>query len=567
MADELATYSALLTQVASTVETGRYCTLASWILLLYDHIIHLDKEVELFWMKKWSVAKGLYLFPRLPASGPHTLGSSRDGRDKTLAKVASATYDDPWENSCNISHQVRQPAITHRGGKTEEAEEKRNLERGREFDGFISALLASLAVQEPFVPCIKDGTRVLSFHQNAPQASRTTTSPYSPSCFKSFFLNPHVTDRLCLAWFEFEGYTGVSGIAAVELILGFRVLALWNRNKIVLGIVAFAFFAEIATMLGILTSTYVNMGAVSTIIPGVPYKACVPLNITPYFFAFWLPPLGYESIVFLLAATKGYMTIRHAFTNFTFRATGSRLLEVMIRDSLWYFLLIIACDVACSVIWLKGPDSLLQAVVGFGLVIPSVAASHLLINLRDAYYHPTGVTTAGASRTYDLPTFNRPRDFPASGGRSHVRKDGDLDTQWALDATQDGMTVFCRGEVESNIARAHATIGETQEHASTRSDLHDPEADRKTGGQHQNIATNTSARHHHNVGTVTSSTVSITPDGDRVTDEVYELDHVPSRLHTRVQYSQTSTVHAQTTTVNISNFASTSAGADKPQGF
>jgi hypothetical protein len=62
---DFAAASALLTSVASTVETGRYCTLASWVLLLYDHIIHLDKEIELFWMKKWSVAKGLYLFVRV----------------------------------------------------------------------------------------------------------------------------------------------------------------------------------------------------------------------------------------------------------------------------------------------------------------------------------------------------------------------------------------------------------------------------------------------------------------------------------------------------------------------
>ncbi|PVG03953.1 hypothetical protein CPB86DRAFT_311354 [Serendipita vermifera] len=64
MADEIAVYSALLTSVANTVELGRYCTLAGWVLMLYDHIIHFDKELELIWFKPWSVAKGLYLFNR-----------------------------------------------------------------------------------------------------------------------------------------------------------------------------------------------------------------------------------------------------------------------------------------------------------------------------------------------------------------------------------------------------------------------------------------------------------------------------------------------------------------------
>lgn len=404
--------AATLTTLAEAVSIGRYCTLAAWVLLLYDHIIHLDKEIELFWMKPWSFAKGLYLFNRYSAAV---------------------------------------------------------------FIG-IHAMI---------------------------------------------FLSPNVTDGICLGWFKFEGYTGTIGIAAVELILGFRVLALWNRNKIITFIVYFALFCEISAMLGILTSTYVHMGAVSTPIPGIPYKACLPFNIPPYFFAFWLPPLGYESLVFLLAAAKGYQTLHTAFvatrnaarinipmprfsisgerrsetigrgsstvasahnhgaveavagnerggnggiigreaearikrtTFFAFKTTGSRLLEVMIRDSLWYFLLIFVCDMICSLIWLKGPDSLLQAVVGFGLVIPSVAGSHLLLNLRDAYYHPTGITTASTgTRTYDLPTFNRSVDNSAKNGKGPKKRDWftrsvaggrQLDTEWALDPEQDKVTHF-----------------------------------------------------------------------------------------------------------------------------
>lgn len=108
----------------------------------------------------------------------------------------------------------------------------------------------------------------------------------------------------------------------------------------------------------------------------------------------------------------------------------------MYRDSLWYFLLIFACDMACALVWLRGPDSLLQAVVGFGLVIPSVAGSHLLLNLRDAYYHPTGETTIGRSNwstgVGEVPTFNN-NSQPTSGGK-HTK--GELDTSWALDSAQ-----------------------------------------------------------------------------------------------------------------------------------
>lgn len=118
----------------------------------------------------------------------------------------------------------------------------------------------------------------------------------------------------------------------------------------------------------------------------------------------------------------------------------------------------------CSLIWLKGPNTLLQAVVGFGLVIPSVAGSHLLLNLRDAYYHPSGsrgVTTANTTGwtastnvKKGTPTFGRSHDILASGGRHQVAQ---LDTQWALDPEQDDVTTF---HVDPN---ASSKLDESQE--------------------------------------------------------------------------------------------------------
>jgi hypothetical protein len=121
----------------------------------------------------------------------------------------------------------------------------------------------------------------------------------------------------------------------------------------------------------------------------------------------------------------------------------------------------------CSLIWLKGPDSLLQAAVGWGLVIPSVAGSHLLLNLREAYYNPgggissttdgTGWTTTtenhttrggdpckshggggggggGGKKRRRTAIFGRSEDILASGGRHRVPQ---LDTLWALDPEHD----------------------------------------------------------------------------------------------------------------------------------
>jgi hypothetical protein len=78
-------------------------------------------------------------------------------------------------------------------------------------------------------------------------------------------------------------------------------------------------------------------------------------------------------------------------------------------------------------------------------VIPSVAGSHLLLNLRDAYYRPPDSEetsadngtwwTASAAKGGKEPvsTFGRLKNIVASGGRHRVAQ---LDTRWALDPDQ-----------------------------------------------------------------------------------------------------------------------------------
>lgn len=69
--------SAILTPFARSIDIGRMATLSSWVLLIWDHAIHFDKELELFWLKPWSAAKGLYFFNRYAALifvGVHAMG-------------------------------------------------------------------------------------------------------------------------------------------------------------------------------------------------------------------------------------------------------------------------------------------------------------------------------------------------------------------------------------------------------------------------------------------------------------------------------------------------------------
>lgn len=61
-----------------------------------------------------------------------------------------------------------------------------------------------------------------------------------------------------------------------------------------------------------------------------------------------------------------------------------------------------------------------------GLAVPSVLGSHLLLNLRDAFYEPYGVETL-TTRTFEVPFV----DMTAKGTRA-----SSIDTRWAIYPSQ-----------------------------------------------------------------------------------------------------------------------------------
>ncbi|GJE92391.1 hypothetical protein PsYK624_085450 [Phanerochaete sordida] len=56
--------AAFLAQTVQGVLTTRYSELASSVIIVYDHLVTLDQEVELIWKSGWSVGKTLFLLNR-----------------------------------------------------------------------------------------------------------------------------------------------------------------------------------------------------------------------------------------------------------------------------------------------------------------------------------------------------------------------------------------------------------------------------------------------------------------------------------------------------------------------
>jgi len=55
---------ALFITLLRDVQITRYCRLASSVIIYYDHLITLDREMDLIWKKKWSLSKVIFLLNR-----------------------------------------------------------------------------------------------------------------------------------------------------------------------------------------------------------------------------------------------------------------------------------------------------------------------------------------------------------------------------------------------------------------------------------------------------------------------------------------------------------------------
>ncbi|KDR79638.1 hypothetical protein GALMADRAFT_137432 [Galerina marginata CBS 339.88] len=176
-----------------------------------------------------------------------------------------------------------------------------------------------------------------------------------------------------------EAWTGLIGCLLPEGILQIRIFALYRENTMVIRVM-FTTFIICSTI-----SAWVIGSGLSTII-----DTALPITITGgkfcyasapgHAYLFWIPILFFETFLCTLAAIRtfqAYKTDGFPFNRF------QRLLYILIRDSLLYFLTIGFMYLTCLAVWILEPNILLEAPAGFSLAISSIFGSRMILNLRD----------------------------------------------------------------------------------------------------------------------------------------------------------------------------------------
>lgn len=208
-----------------------------------------------------------------------------------------------------------------------------------------------------------------------------------------------ITDSFCLKWFQWQGWTGLVACMIGQIILQVRLYALYYLNKKILALMVIWFLAATVSSAVIMGTTLSILGARSHIIPGIPF--CVPVDVPRHLYAFWIPIIAFESLLCAMALYRGFQGIVGDGSLFR---SGRRLVTILVRDSILFFLVVFAAYCTNFLILVFGNDNLIEIPLGFSIAMSCVMGNRLILNVRHLHKEITGSAAQDASRENFEPT-------------------------------------------------------------------------------------------------------------------------------------------------------------------
>jgi hypothetical protein len=190
--------------------------------------------------------------------------------------------------------------------------------------------------------------------------------------------SPALTDSFCLRFFHWQGWTGLIACMIAEVILQMRLYALYFLNKKVLALMVTTFIISSASSAVIMGKVLSGITAVSHPLPGLAF--CVPVGVADYFFAFWIPIIGFESLLCGLALCRGIQTFRASGSQYQ---SGRHLVAILIRDSVLYFLVMFATYFTNMLVWVTAPSNLLEIPIAFSVALSCCLGNRMILNVRE----------------------------------------------------------------------------------------------------------------------------------------------------------------------------------------
>jgi len=118
-------------------------------------------------------------------------------------------------------------------------------------------------------------------------------------------------------------------------------------------------------------------------IPGL--YVCTPHNVPHYIYAFWIPVIVFDCILFALTLC---VCIQRVQSIQELNFPRNHMWKVLFVDSLLYFSITAVTYIASGVVWLVLPTCWRNLPQGFSISGTCVIGARLILNLRKAYFVP-----------------------------------------------------------------------------------------------------------------------------------------------------------------------------------
>ncbi|KAH7868182.1 uncharacterized protein C8R40DRAFT_853072 [Lentinula edodes] len=186
-----------------------------------------------------------------------------------------------------------------------------------------------------------------------------------------------LTNSVGLRYYHWQGWTGLIACMIAETILQMRLYALYFLNKRILYLMVGSFILTSASAATIMSIAINQFQAETHLLPGLP---CVALHVPSYFYSFWIPILAFETLLCILALIRGFRA--HTESGYPVRSdSGKRLVSLLIRDSVCYYVVMFATYLTCLLVWVVNID-LLEVPIGFSIAFSCVLGNRVIFNVR-----------------------------------------------------------------------------------------------------------------------------------------------------------------------------------------
>lgn len=202
-----------------------------------------------------------------------------------------------------------------------------------------------------------------------------------------------------------------------QIILQVRLYALYYLNKKILALMVIWFIAATVSSAVVMGTTLAELGARSHIIPGHPF--CVPVDVPHHLYAFWIPIIAFESLLCGMALYRGFQGFNsrdRSGGSGLFRS-GARLVNILVRDSIIFFLVVFAAYATNFLILVFGNDNLIEIPLGFSLTMSCVMGNRLILNVRHLHKEITRPDETTPESKEEA--FEATRDFEEFQGTSY----------------------------------------------------------------------------------------------------------------------------------------------------